>query len=80
MIMLYCGLGCAFGMVFATMCMLLAWISDTKTEDKRLRKECNKAYHAGVAQGKRWKYREMVRAERELEEVRRQVEELKRDN
>lgn len=69
--------GFAFGVCFSSVCMAAAWLSDVRGEHKRLKDAREEAYNDGVAQGKRWRLKEVILAEREMDEIRAEIQEIK---
>lgn len=75
--LMYFWLGVSAGIIFASVSMAIAWIYDTKDEHIRLKDARDQAYKEGYQKGTIWKYRQMIAAERELGQVRAEIEELK---
>ena len=77
--MLIFATGTAIGVCFGAVCMYIVWIVDVKDEHKRLHKARHEAYQEGYSDGKRQRLRTIVLAEKELETIKADIEEIKNE-
>lgn len=75
MTLLY-GIYIIMGIIFGFTVAMIAWYLDTREEAKRIEAAKAEAYQEGLAEGKRWRFREKCRFERKCDELELKVMEL----
>lgn len=67
------------GMAFGFTVAMIAWYLDTREEEKRIQTAKAQGYRDGLAEGKRWRFREKCRFERKCNELEARVLEMENE-